>query len=647
MKRKTIIKFVSLLGVGSFVMLAAASCTQALSLIPNSSSTSTNPNPTSNSRDMANTTPNQNPTTPPTSGAEMNNPSSGGTTETNNVDQQLSSARKTLTDLLDNESKNLALYSDYANIESTLKSAYDTAKTASQNNDASLDELKSITATLQSAIKQAESDKQAFDSANQGLVTAYKELKTALQSKTTTLNGLSEERYSRIKELVDDAYKNINDGIISKPLDSFMSTDKEAQDLINTNKELQEVLTKLPGWKSNAERFDNFEEKLLSQAELTKGASSTTTQPQPPEWSFAGYSVSLNGASNLENLGFTQRKVWVNNNGTTSPVATPESTTDVSWVYGLRGTGDKYTFKFTYYGPSTAYLYFPYKRYKTNDQTALQYKLNDATQATVINFGDGVDVNGPTPTVPDIYVAKITLTNLNFGENTIEFSIPTGQNRFAPMIGNMYLTSNFQSQPRIHDKIFGNTKTNNTSVTVDLLKGYGLAAGWSTYIGEFKDLFDSTGPSGSKISTPSYLVGFIGGTGDRGLDTSISSPAKQPRRDRLNRTLTIYVNAPSPGEYHISGSYISDTSQRSLTFQANGDTTKSVTISVTSATGFTTLERFDTSNTNDTANTNRSRVLNNGNRSLTLKQGLNKIILSGNDNTPFIGNLTFTLNSAS
>ncbi|SYV94607.1 Mycoplasma haemagglutinin, partial [Mycoplasmoides gallisepticum] len=88
----------------------------------------------------------------------------------------------------------------------------------------------------------------------------------------------------------------------------------------------------------------------------------------------------------------------------------------------------------------------------------------------------------PTPTVADINIAKVTLSNLNFGTNTIEFSVPTtakeGTSKVAPMIGNMYITSNDQNQRKIYNEIFGNTSNGSTSVTVDLLKGYSLASGW-------------------------------------------------------------------------------------------------------------------------------------------------------------------------
>ncbi|SYV95278.1 Mycoplasma haemagglutinin, partial [Mycoplasmoides gallisepticum] len=87
-----------------------------------------------------------------------------------------------------------------------------------------------------------------------------------------------------------------------------------------------------------------------------------------------------------------------------------------------------------------------------------------------------------TPTVSDINVASVTLSDLNFGANTIEFSVPMGDSMVAPMIGNMYITSNPLNVNQIYDDIFGNSVSNSTdqnkAVTVDLLKGYSLATNW-------------------------------------------------------------------------------------------------------------------------------------------------------------------------
>ncbi|SYV94157.1 lipoprotein and hemagglutinin (VlhA) family protein, partial [Mycoplasmoides gallisepticum] len=218
MKRKNILKFVSLLGIGSFVMLAAASCTSATTPTPNPTPT---PTPTPN--------PEPNPMPNPGGGVGMSdgntNPGNGGGMMGDNPNpgnttpkQQLAAARKTLTDLLGTENTNVALYADYAKIQSTLSTAYMTAKTASENTSATLDNLRSASTTLQAAIDKAASAKNDFDSKNQPLVTAYNNLKTTLQSKTTSLEGLSENKYSSIKNHLSKLF-DTGSAITAKTLD--------------------------------------------------------------------------------------------------------------------------------------------------------------------------------------------------------------------------------------------------------------------------------------------------------------------------------------------------------------------------------------------------------------------------------------------
>ncbi|QMT98268.1 FIVAR domain-containing protein [Mycoplasma tullyi] len=682
MQRKNILKFVSLLGVSSFVMLAAASCTQAITPVPKSGITTsepntTNPNSSNNDRSMQGKM------------SEVNTNPSGDQGMVDVSAQQLASAKKSLMDLLDTETNKVALYSDYAGIQMTLESAYQTAKNASQNANPTVEELKSVQATLQTAIDKAASDKQAFDNAHLPLVTAYNNLKTTLLSKTKTLEGLTENKYKGIEDYVTNLF-NIGSGITTKKLDSFSDPMPDVAAITKANDDLTEALTKLPDWKQNADKFDNFEGNPLSKTKLFT-ETSTTTQEQPANWSFAGYSVDLTtGASstNLQNLNFAQRKVWMSNAGNTSLVSSPVTSNDVSWIYSLGGMGTKYTITFDYYGPNTAHLYFPYKLVKTADSgnLALQYKLNDgsvkavhfkmtaqanspaasgqsraandeATEATAGSDGtNGENSNAnpampevatmiETPTVDNINVAKIPLTNLNFGQNTIEFSLPTEPtNKVAPLIGNMYITSNPDSQTKIYDQIFGNTATtsdNRTSVTVDLLKGYGLASGWSTYVYEFNYSTNTAGTAADQqTSATSYLIGFIGGPGQRAL-VNRSTRTDGPTTQTSQRTLTIYVNAPKEGEYYISGSYLTSTNRNlKLSVDNTTNTTNSVSVSATGKGNWNTLGEFNTQ-------MEGSIVTSTMKRTLTLKQGLNKVLLSdvSNADTPYVGNLTFTLNT--
>ncbi|AFP80165.1 variably expressed lipoprotein and hemagglutinin (VlhA) family protein [Mycoplasmoides gallisepticum NC06_2006.080-5-2P] len=680
MKRKNILKFVSLLGIGSFVMLAAASCTSA---------TTPTPNPEPKPDPMPN---------PPSGGMNGGNTNPGNGGGTDNAVQQLAAARKTLTDLLGTENTNVALYADYAKIQSTLSTAYMTAKTASENTSATLDNLRSASTTLQAAIDKAASDKRAFDSANQSLVAAYNNLKTTLQSKTNSLEGLSENKYSSIKNHLSKLFDTGSE-ITARTLDPTSGERPTLEKVNEANNGIKMAISSesLNKWKTNADKFNDFEKNPLSKEKLESTNDTAHNQEQPANWSFAAYSVDLTSNSqNLPNWNFAQRKVWTSEGqegGKTVLVSSPVSSTDVSWIYSLAGEGTKYTLSFEYYGPDTAFLYFPYKLVKQADSNsvALQYSLNKASPK-LINFqpvrtepanadsttnettttgssesrsssevlvaDEAATSNNemnPTPTVDSINIAKVTLTGLAFGQNTIEFSVPTDQtNKVAPMIGNMFISSNSEIQEKIYNQIFGNTSnlsTDSRSVTVDLLKGYSLASGWSTYVGEFKRLTGANQTaSDSQTSAPSYLVGFIGGPFRRQL-VNDSNKIESPETNNQQRTFTIYVNAPQDGDYYISGSYLTSDNRQLMFSSPTGDSTSSmnnVTLTIQGKQNWTTLGAFNTqTNTNIVNPSDLSSGMQNAHTTLRLKKGLNKVVISGvsNGDTPYIGNLTFTLNN--
>nr|AAA62417.1 haemagglutinin homologue [Mycoplasmoides gallisepticum S6] len=688
MKRKNILKFVSLLGIGSFVMLAAASCTTPVNPTPNPTPT---PNPEPNPGGGGGMSDGN--TNPGNGGGMMgDNPNPGNTTP----EQQLAAARKTLTDLLGTENTNVALYADYAKIQSTLSTAYMTAKTASENTSATLENLRSASTTLQAAIDKAANDKRVFDSVNQPLVAAYNNLKTTLKSKTTSLEGLSENKYGGIKNHLSKLF-DTGSAITAKTLDPTSGERPTLEKVNEANNGIKMAISpeSLKKWKGNADKFNEFEKNPLSKEKLKSTSDTAHNQEQPANWSFAAYSVDLTSNSqNLPNWNFAQRKVWTSENqqpGKTALVSSPVSATDVSWIYSLAGEGTKYTLTFEYYGPDNAFLYLPYKLVKAADSSsvALQYSLNK-TSSKLINFkpAETVSTNtdqsenevattsttearssykvlvadeaatsnnemNHTPTVSDINIAKVTLSGLTFGENTIEFSVPEG--KVAPMIGNMYLTSNSESQVKIYNEIFGNTSNssdNSTSVTVDLLTGYSLASGWSTYIGEFKQLMDTQmgASSDSQTRKPSYLVGFIGGPGRRQLVNN-SNKIQSPQTNSQQRTFTIYVNAPQDGDYYISGSYLTSDNRQLMFSSPTGDSTSSmnnVTLTIQGKRNWTTLGAFNTqTNTNIVNPSNLSSGMQNAHTTLRLKKGLNKVVISGvsNGDTPYIGNLTFTLNN--
>ncbi|AFP79397.1 variably expressed lipoprotein and hemagglutinin (VlhA) family protein [Mycoplasmoides gallisepticum WI01_2001.043-13-2P] len=639
------------------MMLAAASCTSATTPTPNPE-----PKPTPNPEPKPTPMPN------PGGGGDINNPPSGGMNggDTNpgndggmdNAAQQLAAARTALTNLLSSKNANVQMYSDYAKIKNDLTAAYISAETASQNQAATLEQVKSATSTLQTAINTAVNEKKVFDENNSELVTAYTNLKTTLEGENTTLDAFNDSaNYGGIKTHLMSLYNQaktittstlLNDAGQSPNKDNVVKINKEITDAINP--------TLLNQQKANADMLaTSFTKQVLNDAQLTSGSSETSmqTQPQPGNYSFVGYSNDLdhkiagnagNPPSNLPTWNFAQRKVWTSEtktkNGSTDIVESPTSKTDVSWIYSLSGEGTKYTLEFTYYGPSTAYLYFPYKLVKSADSSlvALQYKLNGGEQQPITFAADNQQnveaTANKTPTVSDINVAKVSLSGLKFGSNTIELSVPTeNPAKVAPMIGNIYITSNDQNTNKVYDDIFGNkqnTIDNKKSVMVDLLTGYSLASSWSTYIGQFTKLTDQK---------TMYLVGFIGGPNERVTNNITTNKVLFPYTWGNARTITIYVNVPETGQYFISGSYLTSNS-RALKFSTGNS--NSVTISGLKQKDWSTLGSFDTAKTTGASGQ--------ASKTLTLVKGLNKITIAtgttGGGDAPFIGNLTFTLSSA-
>ncbi|QEX47273.1 FIVAR domain-containing protein [Mycoplasmoides gallisepticum] len=669
MKRKNILKFVSLLGIGSFVMLAAASCTSATTPTPNPE-----PKPTPNPEPKPDPMPN--PPSGDMNGGDTNPGNDGGM---ENSAQQLAAAKKELSDLLATQSSNLAKYADYTNIQNTLTAAYTTAKSTSDNTSVTLEQVKSATSTLQAAIDTAASSKTSFDEKNPELIKAYYALKETLKNEETVLSGLTDSNFATIKTNLTALYQSGKD-FVKATLDPVSGNAPQIADITKADKDIADAVSKLETWKTNANTLaTSFVKEVLVKNKLT-GIDTTNNREQPGNYSFVGYSVNATNNNEIPNWNFAQRKVWTSDNGRTSLISSTSDNsstlTEVSWIYSLSGAGTKYSLTFNYYGPSTGYLYFPYKLVKEGDENnvALQYTLNSGS-AQEVNFAPTVktsvsadssgdsnnqtesaaetmpvtsDLN-PAPTVSDINIAKLTLSNLKFGSNTIEFSVPTEpSNKVAPMIGNMYLTSNIAKEAKVYNSIFGNVDNSSeasTSVTVDILKGYSLATDCSTYVTRFMNLTNSMPENAT-----TYLVGFIGGQLARTTVGSIPNRNNFPIMNNENRTFTLYVNAPKAGDYHISGSYLTrNTRGLKLTVTDTTDKNNSITITTSGKNNWNTLGHFDTSKANN-SNGNDGSVENNK-ASLTLKEGLNKIVIAGGTqdgkNAPYIGNLTFTLNNSS
>ncbi|SYV94614.1 lipoprotein and hemagglutinin (VlhA) family protein, partial [Mycoplasmoides gallisepticum] len=286
MKRKNILKFVSLLGIGSFVMLAAASCTTSV-------------NPTPNPTPELKPDPMPNPPSGGMNGGDTN-PGNGGGMD--NSAQQLAAARTALTSLLASKNANVEMYSDYAKIKNDLTAAYTTAKSTSDNTSATLEQVKSATSTLQTAIDAAASEKKTFDASNPELIKFYNNLKTELQSKTTNLESLNDPQYSGIKDNLNSLYNSASE-IVNKTLIPATGNDLMRTDVEKVNTELMGAVSSLAARKTSAENlFSAFDKNVLVKTNLTAGNDSQVANDQPGNYSFVAFSVNAVTASdNLPN----------------------------------------------------------------------------------------------------------------------------------------------------------------------------------------------------------------------------------------------------------------------------------------------------------------------------------------------------------
>ncbi|SYV94467.1 Mycoplasma haemagglutinin [Mycoplasmoides gallisepticum] len=146
-----------------------------------------------------------------------------------------------------------------------------------------------------------------------------------------------------------------------------------------------------------------------------------------------------------------------------------------------------------------------------------------------------------------------------------------------------------------------------------------------------------------------YLIGYVGGnTGARNV-TGITEKTNEQRSPVAStpktRTYTFYVNAPKAGAYYIKGVFASKV-RRDLKF-STGDmsSNNNVTVRQLSTNNLTTLKTFDTS---ATTGPTRVTTVPDNRKTLTLVEGLNKIVVSGATadmgNAPNFGYLEFILN---
>ncbi|MDC4183942.1 hypothetical protein [Mycoplasma bradburyae] len=616
MKRKNILKFVSLLGIGSFVALSAASCKTENVVKPSKPTDPKNPG------NGGGITP-ENPETNNPNGMDNTNPS---------VKPSNTEERNKLNTSIATKNTNVALYSDYSVIKATLEKAYNDAQVIYDKSNASKDELVTAKNALDAAIAKAKTEKDTFNAGNTELVNAYNDLKEKVGVKDTNLALVSDAKYVGIKSHLNDLYTQASE-IISKTLQADPSPNSMQIQMLNTN--INDAATKLQNWKNNVNEYSNFKVFKINNdsfsGEFEYSKTPATTQ------SLVAYSSDFNNNADSYKWLYAKRSI--------KDLATSEDInkiTNVAWIYSLKpkteSMSSSYDVTFTYYGGETAVLYLPYKAAKQDEisNLSLKYKLNSETVLKNIPITDAK--------VDEIKIAKIDLSKLKFGENKISFS--TEMNKVSPMIGNIYITTPEASTDKVYDDIFGNIKDSSkpNEITVDFAKGYGLAnkgigvlnvgnSDESTIIKKLTGKLDS-----DSEAKDYYLIGYLGKAAPQTTQTDPNNI----------RYYVFYVNSLVEGTYDISGIYNSGDNRglmfttEPITDQTNNDNMKNKAYFNTPSHGAwneNKLKSFNSSNKNGDKPT-----------SLRLKAGLNRIIVSGsniNQEAPNLGNVTFTLKQES
>ncbi|MDC4183467.1 hypothetical protein [Mycoplasma bradburyae] len=550
------------------------------------------------------------------------NGSGTGTGTTTTPDN--SEAKNQLKVLIDKENDTVGLYNDYSIIKSSLVAAYNNAKEVSKKSTTTKDELTSAKTTLQAAIDKAAADKTIFDKENSELVEAYKELKIKLTNKDSTLSMIDNDSY--IKTYISNLYTEASNIVTSglQPTKALV-----VQDLKILNENIQSSTTNLEQKKEVVNQYSNFKKFVISETNF-KG-DTLYDKVSPDTQSIVAFSSNFDNSPD-DYKWRTARRLIDKEEKTKSL-----EETNVSWIYNLNTKTEEgkiqasYDIEFEYYSGNSAKLYFPYKAITTEQgsnpstKLSLNYKLNNDEVKSIDLTKAKVDA---------IEIAEIELTNLNFGLNKISFT--TEAEKAAPMIGNIYITKSDKNPNDVYDDIFGNERTNDNpnQITVNFVKGYGLANKGIGVIRngqkESTDIFKLTGKlDGVGTDKDYYLLGYLG-----------NSVSPSDLTSSNQKYYTFYVNANEAGTYEISGVFWSG-EKRGLSFwvdeynnQLNDKHTKFKDLMLGNW-----MEKkikiFNVDNKDD-----------GGTGSLVLKQGLNKIIVSGKDSNkeaPNLGNVTFTL----
>ncbi|MDC4182607.1 hypothetical protein, partial [Mycoplasma bradburyae] len=387
-----------------------------------------------------------------------------------------------------------------------------------------------------------------------------------------------EPKYEFIKQQIQEKY-NASKMII----DAGVQVSGLNEMMVETSKNgLSDVTNDLQTKKDNADKID---QGLFYDIDPTKIKSSTTDNSV----SSTDKNNNLYSANSELPFSYSVRKV---KDGTTYKVKD-----NTKFIHSLGGTERKYEFTFQNYSSSNLTLYFVYKIERNPSNNAkydLQIKVNDQEITATHLDENSLKLNK----VNKIYLAKIALTNLNYGDNKIEFIKKNGGYKNV-VFGDISLmrAPTEDKELAYFNKLNGQTIGDDGLLTVSIYD----AIGGST---QYDSFFEK-----KSIDGKDHV--FLNKVG---------------KFDRKNANYTLVVYAPEAGTYKVSITYekSSEASKVNIkTFGGNDNNT------LQNATG--TIEiSADSTNTNQVGTTD----INSSNLMVNLTKGWNNLVL-GEQNQKF------------
>ncbi|MDC4183015.1 hypothetical protein [Mycoplasma bradburyae] len=587
-KTKKLLQLSFSLGFLATTALVATSCKQPMTVAPKP----TDPSKPTNPKNPSTGNPEE-PSTPtePVKPTEPAKPVD--TTEVKNK----------LKEVISKKDEKLAMYADYSVIKGELEKVYSAAELVSKKDNATEEELTDAKNKLDAAIKTAETSKTDFDSKNSELVGKFNDLKGVI--KTLDFDSWKNEpKYEFIKKQIEEKYNSsksiINNGVQSSNLNV---------ENINTSKdELSQVIADIQNKKKNADEIDSGKFYGIDKDKIMSAtADDIDTNNQ--------YKNSLWAANVTVYHKYTVRKSKLNANWIVKPNSV--------YVGDLSGDDKKYVFSFDNYSSETLYLYFFYKVQRepgNSDKFDYQVKVN------------GQEIEGSKTKLTDsqissyanvqkIYLAKIPLTGLKFGNNMVEIIKARSDRTYKNILfGGISLLrdpgANNENEEKLIYKINGQSKNDNGIIKVSVFDAVGASTSLDTY-------FENIGTQEQPITVLKSIGHYGTGTNDKA-------------------TYYLGLYAPQDGEYKIGADYNSnEDSMFEVGYFVKPFNMKNNEIKLTSidnnSDGKVSIQndlKTDATNKIKTIDVNTSKI------KINLKKGWNNIILANKDmKSPNIQNI--------